>query len=94
MKESEEKFIHAPKAIPPSEWQEILQMQTVRDTLEIPPKEPEENILPHCYGAKFALVDADRGVIADLYVIQSDTLRLLPVVLVKYHGMLPVGRDE
>jgi hypothetical protein len=74
--------MNKPLELSPAEWQEIVQIQEIRDLQGLSDESPEE-FASHVYGVKFDFVSGGPGYFGDLYILQGDALtEASPTVLV------------
>jgi hypothetical protein len=87
-------FMNEPLKISLPEWQEIMQLQYVRDGWGLEDETAEE-FASMVYGVKFDFVSGSPGYIGDLYILQGDVLTGdPPVMLVRRSGTLELAYDS
>jgi len=82
--------VNKPQDMSLSEWQEIMQVQEVKESWGLSDETPQE-FAANVYAVKFDFVSGGPGYVGDLYIIQGDTLTGdAPFVLARRDGALHV----
>jgi hypothetical protein len=82
--------MNKPMEISRPEWEEIIQVQDVREGWGLEPDETIEDFQSMVYGVKFDFMTGSPGYCGDLFIIQGDSLEA-PMVLIRKNGVLEMA---
>jgi len=82
--------MNKPLEISMAEWEEILEVPTVRESWGLEDDETPEQFADMVYGVKFDFSSGGPGYVGDLYVLHGDAIGE-PLTLIRKDGHLVVA---
>jgi hypothetical protein len=86
-KPTKSSYMNKPQEISIAEWDEIMQMEAIREDWGLDGSESPEQFADMVYGVKFSFATGGPGYRGDLYILHGDALGE-PVTLIREDGVL------